>query len=1445
MLALKPFVGPDHNSKTHTNNHQVLLLSMFVYLSCVLALVFIRGPPAEARGQDSDKMTYEYIPDLLRMNRRGESISSDLSDYVTYSCRYKSDGSDAKTCSADVGQDDFRDALSQGGTDPADDSIVNYLEGVAMYGFINMAGLVLLVVLVALYLIYYLFSLCCPCGKAHPTKTPPMWRFYLTYGCMLVTLLFLSTVAILGHTLGGSQLTQGIVTSSDSAAGVTDLIRRSSHPAQQLIVNTLSAVIVPALAALNSTVFSAIDVRRICEDAAVVDDLYGELNIVPFVRRTFDDLSRRGTAIVGETEMELGGIIGSLRSLDAQAHGVLRQIEGANDSLVNMTGALQAAVPTLGHVNLESKRIMGPSAETGENGLRGSILSDLSTISRNETAPGGFGFPLAATFSDAISGSVPTLDSLQPSGANSLDGSSADILDLNVKLAFIHDRMNMLPNYTETGIKLVTLNSTLRGLLADGGSMDQLVDAIRLIEHYQSFLPNATHISNDVAALFDTVYDLSFDELRELIGEVGMYMDDLLEPFRLIQSKLKGINITSLVAPLHHLMVVQAEVVSKELFNLNGLYNSTNDYLPLQRQIEKSSGTLDDVVDALVDAIDSIKLVNVTEQLKTVNSIANSINETIRKIDEKELQRAMSNVSDVSLNVNATSYIADLLQVRSNMENVFIPNSDVLLPALNLLEAEKSFTVIALRRAIGTDITVSTVTGTRDGDYVLLAAGVCSENSDVYCSSDSDCAGNCQHRGVYRCAGNGMNAPVIVCSSDNDCGSNSYCLNDNARTAALRLRLEAFAVDTLLDETTDRTSLIRGLSELEIQTVFNISSALDTVETSLSDLQDINLQQYIDQTKDVIDQFGTELLSDINQTITDASEAIEDFDFTKYNSTLKDVEKVVAKLDEYFPDVVITCNNVYDFIHHSDGMKSHFEFFSELNLLQLVDERGPGGMLSAVFSRVDQIGGVFRDMFVNYTTLDRLHFAEDGADYTNLFNKVSGHPNSGYGDIYQHGSIYFLTQLYNETKRRTISANNPIARSVYEGRDGKVYDQEDQKYICSDLGKALFNEECFQLCLTRDCFIETKSDLDEEPIVESSNIDTSFQAVVGYVWIMPFIAVFFGVITLLTPLLTAKPWVRKLPASCMLFCIICQLGPFLLLSGFFFPFVILAADTCSASDSLVQGLVQAYGNDICKDINGTGGLHSCTLNTYNFSVTVDPYGIVSGVVGDCSAGSNGDPYQTPLRQIADQLRYHARDQAHRKLHGEYYTKLEIDRLNKNLEDIGLDSVANTADVAATFLEDFADDVLSCSNVADIRGDLIYPVCTSTIGALGWYLGCIYLMAWSLCCLGIPAGCCVEYENEQRAKAYLAYEKAFGSPGEGGEDIENRPSDGSEDEPGLATSEKHKIVPLDDDDEAGGAYGAVFGPPRTVLEEGASAPPPTYYNDGDYEMVSAKDDEERL
>jgi hypothetical protein len=1133
---------------------------MFV-VALSMTLLCLSATPALASSEDNDAMTYDIIPDLLRLNRAWELVSSDLSSYITWTCTDAKDGD--RTCKSNLNEDAFTAALDSSSGSSGKGDIVSYLEGIAMYAAINFAGFIFLVLGTMIYLTWGVFHLCFqPCANPSPVKVHPKKRTYCAYGCLFVSIAFMIVLALIGYSLGGTQLTQGIIEASDTGGSMAEIVKDTVAPVQGMVINVMGLVLSPFVLNAVDLLFKAVDLDDICADLEEIDYLYKDLFVVSLVRNVLDDLQNEEWIVIDNITgaiHELGVVIAAPPrvnatriSLQGQASSVLGKIQGTKDALNNTVVGMSASIAPLTGIRNKTRLITGSSLDSGPSGLVGSSLADLGTLRRDQSDPGGKGYPFENTYQSVVDGSVVSLDSLLVGGTYDLEGNASGIRALNYQLEYIYAQMLLLPDYGETAAELVRTNDTVNALLTSGGLIDQFVAALGVILNLQNSIPSAPELKSDVTYFFGSAFNLSLADLRFAVSNIQPFLDSLSLPLIDIHFRLLDLNITVILPPMRHLMINTTDAVTKNLYNISRFYDFHNGYFRMSDTVLENSGSLVEMADALYEAIVSIQDVNITGHLITIDDITVDLNMTLHSVDQQKLFDLLDDFGTSANGVNASKYLSELGGVSGQLSGISIPFDVV--AALEALETQKADTNAALLRAIGSSIQVSGSASV--GDLLLLAQGQCSEDSDVYCSSDADCTGTCDSLGVYRCSakGDGLNSAITPCAADGDCPVGTYCLNDGARTLALKSWMDIWGQSGALDATTAVTDTI-DFGDLSFEDTFNMTDAIATINDSIADLRDIDLQEYIDLMADVIDSLNvTATLNDVSDNVGASKEIIQDFDFEDYNHTLQQAEKIVDQLADYFPDIVFACHNFQEWIFGSYGLDDHIAFFQTANLESIAVADGPGGVIKAVTTRIDTAINEIGVIVSNFTdiAISKIGTRKDVDTFSRTMDKMAGF--GEYSDNTRHGSLYFITQLYNTSRKETVDAHEDKVYSVDKDSDGKRY--SDNRY-----------------CVTRECFINFKEETESEPIIAMSGIDTSFSAIVGYVWIFPAIVVLLGIITLMCPLCTAKPGLRRCPATTMLVFTICQLGPFLIITGFFFPFVIFAADSCSSSTRITQDYV--------------------------------------------------------------------------------------------------------------------------------------------------------------------------------------------------------------------------------------------------------------------------------
>lgn len=1242
-----------------------------------------------------------------------------------------------------------------------------------MYAAINAVGVILLVFGTAIYILFLLFRWCCnaccsssskrvsqqrppaagkgrnedaraleqqqqsiqegnaqqqPAGPASkaasasgnsrfvPKPVVNRRRFVLTYGCMGLATCFMATIGILGHINGGSQLLAALDESSESTSGAADVVENEVGPMQAAFMASMYHFTVPTLKALNDTVFQTISIDEIINDMEVTNTTLGKLPQAVNLQNLADDLDGIKNNLLGS----LDGISGDVQALDALKTGIVQnatlissQLKDTADGIRNLSTVLDSTKTTVTELTSARDALLGPS---GNAGYVGSLRSDLDSFTRGNN-PG----LLADTTYTAAAETSPS--SMKDVVTGDINGQKTNLDALIAKLENIRSATSDLPNYNSTADNLIAMNNTINDLLAPGGNLDDLTAELNEINTIQNNFPDASELNTRVMALLDAADTFSCGDLTAEVQNIEDIVNQLPDKLNEVISEISKIsNVRDMIEVLYNILVIQKERVQNNLYNItrdtekifNDLNGTITDVLD---QVDDISGTLTDAIDSIETTIDFAEVFTILESCTT------SLDSALGGFDRAAITLALNAFTASTSNVNVTEYLLQVEQIRTLLEQVDIPEHFV--GDLHSLQVRREKMETLLVRAVGP----------ADADYRLLVKGYCSSSASVRCSTDADCAtfGTCSGIASFRCKDTSTS-----CAQDSDCTAPSYCLNDVARATELRLYLNAFASSNVAP---DVSSLKSSLDSIASSSAFDLSSVNSGIDSAISAIGTSADQIDADRVllNEVIDAANGYDVSQIETVIDDARDAVNQVDLSQVNSTLDSMAEIQDQVADSVEDAIEVAYKVKSFFYDEDGLLSHFAFFSQGNLESLA-QNGFGNLIRDVFGRFDSIVDYFTDALSPVYEFDGFGLRKNSEDAAWTFDRIQDRDARD-----KYGSLYYLLSLSNSSMKKVVGPEDPNADTIIADQNGDNYDNG-------------------EYCITKECFQNTADYISTYPLVDDSttggSVDVTFESVVGYVWIAPAIAAFIGLITLLCPLFTANNKWRRCPATCWLICVILQLGPFLILTGVVFPIAVLSSDSCTSYTYVGQKYVTAYGDPLCDNVGGKGTINACTFEGRGISVTLDLEAISYGLLGDCSrANANGnDAFGDPLRSLSTQLRGKLSDIVRKELNKNQDI---LNDVNPAVKDIFVDSATALGDVLALFVDSNADSVLTCSRMAAVLNEAAAPVCEDGAGSFSWYLAMLYLMAWCMCCCGLPAGCAVQAECDWREKERLDFEKRAG------------------------------------------------------------------------------------
>ncbi len=115
-----------------------------------------------------------------------------------------------------------------------------------------------------------------------------------------------------------------------------------------------------------------------------------------------------------------------------------------------------------------------------------------------------------------------------------------------------------------------------------------------------------------------------------------------------------------------------------------------------------------------------------------------------------------------------------------------------------------------------------------------------------------------------------------------------------------------------------------------------------------------------------------------------------------------------------------------------------------------------------------------------------------------------------------------------------------------------------------------------------------------------------------------------------------------------------------------------------------------------------------------------------------------DPFAETTDLLSDQLETFVVEKATEFLDSDTITSMV--ELRPNVKNIVIRAVNTTGHLVGDFLRTLAVDVASCSSAHDIFIEIKDAMCCEIVTPLWWYVSAWYLIAWSMLCCGLPAGC---------------------------------------------------------------------------------------------------------
>ena len=1282
---------------------------------------------------------------LPRFNFYTQSFeSSDLGSYQTFDCE-----------GGVTSVDPSKDRSCTFNTD-TDGEFVAYAGGAGFYTIIGLLAGVLLLLGSYFFLLFSILKLFCCCSNGEKKiragiKPIPVVSFF-TCMVMIVVCCCISTFS------GNYAITENTSANDDynaanSLYGLQNIVHTFEPSATKSIMALTSDVLRPAMLQTNKTLNKAVSIHELITAFQILNTTVPKL---PDAHAVVEELNVTET-IVHNSSDYLDLILINLDDIDELVEGLhndtralynyTKDLNALNDDISDKISDLNTSVIlTLDFLN----------DIVGDDGVVESCVSDLRAIQRVDN--GGM-LPNSAVFYEASEGAVGSTSLLND---GTLDGNSAEITLLTEKLVAIDQNISALPNYTLTADQLVYLNTSINDALAPNGLISNLTRHMTALDaSIQGPVPTLIEILSSIAS-FQTTVDGLTDEMADTLHVLNILLpliETLLPQFEFLEAEVLKMYVAEELLPVIDIMLKQFVSINATLFELPTVMEDAIDSMHdvnTTLQDFLYNGTLSDILGALDDANETVTdaLDQAEAELTNLEDFQDELLNATTGYNISSINDTVVEAINLLESIDFNDTYQKILDFEDSLASVQIDESFV--DSLYELQGKLDTFLGMLDRAVGPS-----------GDYVLLAQGYCTGLESVYCVVDADCVSEggttcaAASVGSYRCA-----SPIggTTCTVDSDCAS-SYCLADSTRGSTLHATLVGFAnnstdleVDVILSE----------LEEILVSSDVNLTDSTKMLDDGAESIAVFNTSDVFALIVDIesgIDEFDTVSIRD---QMTSTQESIDDVDFKSL------VDQIDSNLDIYdrvanntfIEKWIDTFETVKDFLFNENYFHKYLANMESSVLSEQLELSGPVGAMSHIGAQADHSMNDFRQ---NQTGIDvgdepDESYSSRGDDFK-VLDKAGGsrYATTRYATNDLHGALYYLFALGNNFtfgQTRSVPHDHPLARGIVANSEGFRYEDDSHTDDNNDDSSA---DSVY--CFTLDCFEYTMDIVNTAPLSEVndelfppsydseeddndsvlSSVDISREEMMTLLWVPVLVLLLIGVCAFGAAFV---PKLHKMHVGCNCCFLSCALliVPFIFIfASFFMVLVIVGEDSCTTGTAIGETYISDFGDEYCtQTLGGTGTLADCKFNwtmpeqfgddvnmTISFNV-LDTYNALFQKKCDVDV----DPFEKISLDLAEQVRL-----------------LPLQATQKGLKSYdlrpALEAIANTTavntgqllyDLIAETHVDGDRKVMSCESLSLVYADVQDTGCEGVVLPAAWLIGSWYLVAWSICCCGIPASC---------------------------------------------------------------------------------------------------------